>query len=64
MNTYIVTIESREYNPRIHQFEDKQFEGEFQAKSERGVKTKAKNFYAMELDTEPKEINVVSVELA
>jgi hypothetical protein len=61
MNTYIVTIESSEYNPIKHIFEDRQFEGEFQAKSERGVKTKAKNFYAMELDTEPKEINVISV---
>jgi hypothetical protein len=58
MNTYIITIESREYNPRTHKFENKQFEGEFQAKTEKGAKTKAKRVYAMELDTEPKEINV------
>jgi hypothetical protein len=61
MNTYIVTIESREYNPIKHKFEDRQFEGEFQAKTEKGAKTKAKRVYAIELDTEPKEINVVSV---
>lgn len=62
MNTYIVTVESREYNPRTHKFENKQFSGEFEAKAEKGAKTKAKRFYAMELDTEANEINVVSVE--
>lgn len=38
MNKYNVTIESKEYNPVKHIFEDKQFSGEFESKSERGVK--------------------------
>jgi hypothetical protein len=63
MNTYIVTIESREYNPMTHKFENKQFEGEFQAKTEKGAKQKVKRCYAMELDTVPKEVKIVSIEL-
>jgi hypothetical protein len=63
MNKYNVTIESKEYNPISHKYELKQFTGEFEAKSERSVKTKAKRVYAELLDTESSEINVIKVEL-
>jgi hypothetical protein len=63
MNKYLVTIESNEYNPTAHKFESKQFSGEFEAKTERGAKTKAKNLYGYELDTEPSEIKIISVEI-
>jgi hypothetical protein len=63
MNKYLVTIESNEYNPVKHQFELKQFSGEFEAKTEKAVKTKAKRTYAELLDTESSEIQVIKVEL-
>jgi hypothetical protein len=63
MNKYLVTIQSNEYNPIKHGFELKQFSGEFEAKTERGVKTKAKRTYAQLLDTESSEITIVKVEL-
>lgn len=59
---YNVTIESKEYNPNAKQWENKRFSGEFESKSLRGAKMQAKNFYAMELNTDKEDINVISVE--
>lgn len=59
---YNVTIESKEYNPIKRAWENKQFSGEFESKSVRGAKIQAKSFYAMELNTDKEEINIISVE--
>lgn len=59
---YNVTIESKEYNPVKRQWENKQFSGEFENKSVRGAKMQAKNFYAIELNTDKEEIDIISVE--
>lgn len=62
MKKYLVTVESKEYNPIKHEWEDKQFSGEFEASNAKDAKSSAKEAYADDLDTEPGEIKIIKCE--
>lgn len=62
MNKYLITVESQEYNPIKYEWEAKQFKGEFEGKKPEEAEREAKDVYAHELDTEPKEIKIIKCE--
>lgn len=63
MKRFLVTVESKEYNPLTKQWEKRHFTGEFEAENALKVRAKAKEFYAVQLDTTKDEIKVIETQL-